>query len=388
MLAWIWPFGYPSYAAKCGNQTNLMIERTDVSHDAEIDMSLAGDLVLTDQVSALAAYLPDLAPDDRERVDGYVARASAEATLRAYQSDWRLFCAWCEESGYCSLPATPAVVAAFLTLLAERGFAPRTPHRTRGRREALAKPLGRSTIGRRLSAIVFAHRAAGFDPPTQQPDGARLEKAMRAIRRDKRDDPLGKKRPADGDVLRDMLRTIDGEDLRSYRDRALLAIGMAGAFRRSELVAITVGRVSDDTRGLLVRVPTSKTDQEGRGHSVAIPDGRRLEPVRHYRAWLEKAAIDSGPVFRKLTPQGRLTEQPMSAQGVALVVKAAARSAGYPEALFSGHSLRAGFLTEAGRQNANLFKMREHSRHASIDMVAEYVRDHERFREHAGEGFL
>jgi len=211
---------------------------------------------------------------------------------------------------------------------------------------------------------------------------------MRAIRRDKRDDPSGKKRPADGDVLRDMLRTIDGEDLRSYRDRALLAIGMAGAFRRSELVAITVGRVSDDTRGLLVRVPTSKTDQEGRGHSVAIPDGRRLEPVRHYRAWLAKAAIDSGPVFRKLTPQGRLTEQPMSAQGVALVVKAAAQSAGYPAALFSGHSLRAGFLTEAGRQNANLFKMREHSRHASIDMVAEYVRDHERFREHAGEGFL
>jgi len=273
-------------------------------------------------------------------------------------------------------------------LLAERGFVPQTPQQSRGGRAAVAKPLGRSTISRRLAAIVFAHRAAGVEPPTHQADAARLDKAMRAIRRDKRDDPPGKKRPADGDVLRDMLRTIDGEDLRSYRDRALLAIGMAGAFRRSELVAITVGRVSDDTRGLLVRVPTSKTDQEGRGHSVAIPDGRRLEPVRHYRAWLEKAAIDSGPVFRKLTPQGRLTDRPMSAQGVALVVKAAARSAGYPEALFSGHSLRAGFLTEAGRQNANLFKMREHSRHASIDMVAEYVRDHERFREHAGEGFL
>jgi len=94
-------------------------------------MSLAGDLVVADQVSALAAYLPDLAPDDRERVDGYVARASAEATLRAYQSDWRLFCAWCEESGYRSLPATPTIVAAFLTLLAERGFAPRTPFRAR-----------------------------------------------------------------------------------------------------------------------------------------------------------------------------------------------------------------------------------------------------------------
>jgi integrase len=354
--------------------------------DKDIDGGLG--LVVADQTKTIAVYRPDLAPHDRERVDDYVARASAAATLRAYQSDWRLFCAWCEESGYRALPATPAIVAAFLTLLAERGFVPRMPQRSRGGREAVAKPLGRSTISRRLAAIVFAHRAAGIDPPTHQPDAARLDKAMRAIRRDKRDDPSARKRPADGDVLRDMLRTITGDDLRAYRDRALLAIGMAGAFRRSELVAITVARVSEDTRGLLVRVPTSKTDQEGRGHSVAIPDGRRLEPVRHYRAWLDKAGIVHGPVFRKLTPQGRLTEQAMSAQGVALIVKAAAQSAGYPSALFSGHSLRAGFLTEAGRQNANLFKMREHSRHASIDMVAEYVRDHERFREHAGESFL
>jgi integrase len=359
-----------------------------VSQDDDNDTSGALDLVVADRTRTIAAYLPDLAPDDRDRVDDYVARASAAATLRAYQSDWRLFCAWCEESGYRSLPATPAIVAAFLTLLAERGFVPQAPQRSRGGRAAVAKPLGRSTISRRLAAIMFAHRAAGIDPPTQQPDAARLDKAMRAIRRDKRDDPSARKRPADGDVLRDMLRTITGDDLRAYRDRALLAIGMAGAFRRSELVAITVARVSEDARGLLVRVPTSKTDQEGRGHSVAIPDGRRLEPVRHYRTWLDKAGIVHGPVFRKLTPQGRLTEQAMSAQGVALIVKAAAQAAGYPPALFSGHSLRAGFLTEAGRQNANLFKMREHSRHASIDMVAEYVRDHERFREHAGEGFL
>lgn len=359
-----------------------------MSQDDDKGTGGALGLVVADHTRTIAAYLPDLAPDDRDRVDDYVARASAAATLRAYQSDWRLFCAWCEESGYRSLPATPAIVAAFLTLLAERGFVPQTPQPSRGGRAAVAKPLGRSTISRRLAAIVFAHRAAGIDPPTHQPDAARLDKAMRAIRRDKRDDPSARKRPADGDVLRDMLRTITGDDLRAYRDRALLAIGMAGAFRRSELVAITVARVSEDARGLMVRVPTSKTDQEGRGHSVAIPDGRRLEPVRHYRAWVDQARIAHGPVFRKLTPQGRLTEQAMSAQGVALIVKAAAHAAGYPPASFSGHSLRAGFLTEAGRQNANLFKMREHSRHASIDMVAEYVRDHERFREHAGEGFL
>jgi len=357
----------------------------------DLDAIMAGAVIVLDQVTSLEPFLPQLAADDRDRVDAYVARASADATLRAYKSDWRLFCAWCGENGYCPLPATPATVAAFMTLLAERGFVPAEPRRTKRGKMLPRKepaPLGRATIGRRLAAIVFAHRAADVEPPTTQPDAARLEKAMRGIRKDKKGEQPGKKRAADGDVLRDMLRSVVGEDLRAYRDRALLAIGMAGAFRRSELVAVTVARVSEDSRGLLIRIPSSKTDQEGQGHTVAIPDGRRLEPVRHYRAWLEKAGIESGPVFRKLTPQGRLTDKAMSAQGVALVVKAAAVAAGYPPELFSGHSLRAGFLTEAGRQNANLFKMKEHSRHASIEMVSEYVRDHERFREHAGESFL
>jgi hypothetical protein len=77
-----------------------------VAADDDLQTIMAGQLVVTDRVDALATYLPDLALDDRERVDGYVARASSEATLRAYQSDWRLFCAWCAESGYRPLPAT------------------------------------------------------------------------------------------------------------------------------------------------------------------------------------------------------------------------------------------------------------------------------------------
>lgn len=363
---------------------------TDPTPD-ELDGVVAGAVAIIDQVDSLEPYLPDLAPDDQERVDRYASRASAEATLRAYKSDWRLFCAWCRENNYRPLPATPATVAAFLTLLAEKGFVPQEPRLSKRGRELPRRdpvPLSSSTIGRRLAAIVFAHRTADVEPPTMQRGKDRLDKAMAAIARDKKDDEPAKKRAADGDVMRDMLRSVTGEDLRAYRDRALLAIGMAGAFRRSELVAITVARVTEDSRGLLVRIPSSKTDQEGKGQMVAIPEGRRLEPVRHYRAWLEKAGITSGPVFRKLTPQGRLTDKAMSAQGVALVVKAAAIAAGHPPEKFSGHSLRAGFLTEAGRTSANLFKMREHSRHGSLDMVAEYVRDHERFREHAGEGFL
>ncbi|WP_298270273.1 MULTISPECIES: hypothetical protein [Alphaproteobacteria] len=238
--------------------------RDDAANNgSELDAIVAGAVVVLDQVTSLEPYLPDLAPGDRERVDAYVGRASADATLRAYKSDWRLFCAWCGEAGYRPLPATPATVAAFLTLLAETGFAPREPLRTkRGRLipRQEPRPLGKATIGRRLAAIVFAHRAADMEPPTTQPDAARLDKAMRAIRKDKKDELPAKKRAADGDVLRDMLRSVTGEDLRAYRDRALLAIGMAGAFRRSELVAITVARVTEDSRGLLVRIGSSKTD--------------------------------------------------------------------------------------------------------------------------------
>ena len=185
-----------------------------------------------------------------------------------------------------------------------------------------------------------------------------------------------------------MLRAIKGDSIRSSRDRALLAIGMGGAFRRSELVAIQLTHVREAREGLSILLPHAKTDQLGEGVRVVIPDRKRIAPVELYRAWIAAAPILDGFVFRKLTPQGRLTSKPISDKGVALVVKARAAAAGYDPALFSGHSLRAGFLTEAGRQGANLFKMRDHSRHKSIEMVSEYVRDPEAFRDHAGDKFL
>lgn len=337
----------------------------------------AAALVVLDRIGARAPLLPDLDAGDQERVDRYVDRASAAATLRAYRSDWRMFVTWCETRHYQSLPATPKIVAAFLTELAETGTA-----------RSAGKGLSKASVGRRLAAIVFAHRAADLTPPTAQVGAAELDRAMRGIRRDKRADPVAKKRAADGDVLRDVLRAIKGTALRDARDRALLAIGMGGAFRRSELVAIEVGHISRDARGLEILIPHAKTDQEGKSATVAIPIGLRIKPVALLDAWLEMAGIAEGPVFRKLTPQGRLTVKAMSNQGVALVVKARAAAAGYDPEFFSGHSLRAGFLTEAGRQGASPFKMKDHSRHKSLETVSGYVRDQERFKDHAGDKFL
>jgi integrase len=345
-----------------------------VGHDyPPTDADEIGDAVPTSQALAIVEYLspalPGLTLDDIDAVERYVGKASADATKRAYTSDWRIFVAWCDERAMPSLPSAPAAVAAFLAQEADRGVA-------------------RSTIGRRLAAIVFAHRAAGLIPPSEQVGAAVLDRALRGIRRDKRTQRPTKKHAADGDILRDMLRGIVGEDIRSSRDRALLAIGMGGAFRRSELVALQLADVKQVPAGLEILVPFSKGDQLGQGELVVIPDRPRIAAVALLRAWIDTAAITEGPLFRKLTPQGRLTAKPMSDRGVALIVKARAAAAGYDPSLFSGHSLRAGFLTEAGRQGANPFRMKEHSRHKSLEMVGEYVRNHELFRDHAGDKFL
>jgi hypothetical protein len=128
---------------------------------------------------------------------------------------------------------------------------------------------------------------------------------------------------------------------------------------------------------------------EGLGQVITIPEGNHLQCVKHYYAWIEHGNIRCGPIFRKLTPQGRLTSLPMSAQGVAFVVKAAAAAAGYNPADFSASSLRAGFLTEAGRHNADIFAIRAHSRAASLDNVAKYILERDApHGDHPGEDFL
>jgi len=317
-----------------------------------------------------------ITPGDHARVAAYVARASAESTIRAYRSDWKLFTDWCAARDYRPLPATPDVTSAYLAEIADIGTT-----------FSGWRPLSKASIERRLAAIVFVHRAAGLEPPTTQVGAVILSKMMRGIRNAKRAAQPGNKRPADADVLRDIVRGITGDSMLDLRDRALLTIGMMGAFRRSELVRIRAEDIIPHPRGLTVSIPFSKGDQTGAGQAVAILEGRRIEPVRHLNRWIEAAGIVEGPVFRRLTPHGRVTDKAISEQSVALVIKKRAAAVGYDPALFAGHSLRAGFLTEAGRTGATLFKMKEHSRHKSIEMLSTYVRDEEAFRNHAAEGF-
>ena len=297
----------------------------------------------------------------------YAEAARAPSTRHAYARDWLIFGAWCQARALTVLPADPRAVAVFLAGEAARGCAP-------------------ISIGRRLAAIGHAHRQHGQQPPQQREGAAAILEVMAGIRRS-HGKPPARKHAADADVLRDILRAIECDDIRSVRDRALLAFGMAGAFRRSELVTLRVDQITREPRGLCVQFGRTKADQEGIGQVIAIPNGRRIRPVQLLHEWLARAAITEGVVFRKLKA-GQATERPMSDRAVARVVQARAAAAGYDPGLFAGHSLRAGFITSGARAGASIFKLKEVSRHKSTDVLASYVRDAQIFEGHAGEGFL
>jgi site-specific recombinase XerD len=177
-----------------------------------------------------------------------------------------------------------------------------------------------------------------------------------------------------------------GDGARGLRDRALLPLGFAGAFRRSELVALDASDIQFCDGGLRVRIRRSKTDQEGESSTIAIVPGSFACPVKATRDWLKEGHIKTGPVFRPISKAGRVLSRRLSDRVVAEVVKACARRVGPKD--FSGQSLRSGFLTSAARRGASIFKMMDVSQHKSVETLRNYVRDAELFHDHADSGLL
>jgi site-specific recombinase XerD len=276
-----------------------------------------------------------LGPDLMAAVD--LAKAEkAASTRKAYRTDFRLFKAWCEGKGVSALPASPETVAAFLASESKT-----------------AKP---STLGRRAAAIRYAHKLAGLPLPT---DAEGVKATMRGIRR-----TLGtarvRKAPAVAGKMLGMVATAP-DKLAGLRDRALL---------------------------LIVTIRGSKTDQERMGATIAIARGDIACPAKALRKWLDAAGIEAGPIFRPIDKAGTMRASRLTCRSVANIVKAYAGRAGFDAGTFSGHSLRAGFLTSAAAKGASIFKMMDVSRHKSVDTLRGYVRDAELFKDHAGAGLL
>lgn len=292
----------------------------------------------------------------------YEGASKATNTKRAYKADLDHFVAWRGECGLTAAPAAPKTVALYITDLADGlGLRP-------------------STIQRRLTSIAEAHRAAGMESPTRSPvvqdfwTGIRRQKTVKQVQ----------KSPLKTDDLKMMLAVMD-DSLLAARDRALLLLGFAGAFRRSELVALDVEDLQDRAEGLVVTLRRSKTDQEGQGTQKPIPYGRdpRTCPVGAVRAWLAAAGISSGPIFRSVNRHGQAQDGRLSDKAVALVVQRRAGAAALDSSKFSGHSLRAGFATQAALAGAPDRQIMAQTGHKSVSMVHRYIRDANLFVENA-----
>jgi integrase len=237
-----------------------------------------------------------------------------------------------------------------------------------------------ATITRRISAISQAHQIAGFETPT---GSSQVRLVMAGIRRTK-GTAQAAKTPVLVDDLRRMIDRLP-ENLLGARDRALLLLGFAGAFRRSELVALDVGDVEVTRDGLVVAVRRSKTDQEGEGRRIGIPNGCHPTTcaVRSLQDWLGGCGFSDGPLFRPIDRFGNVASVRLSAAAVADVVKKYAAAVGLRASDFAGHSLRSGLATSAAMGGASERAIMNQTGHKSINMVRRYIRDGSLFRENA-----
>jgi site-specific recombinase XerD len=335
------------------------------------DHSVPASLVVQPTVEPPApleveSLVPGAAVSDAEleRAKLYASARHAPATRRAYETDFRIFAGWASARGLAPLPAHPTTIAAFLASEADAGVAV-------------------STLEHRLAAIRIRHLMAGLEAPTT---AEAVRSTLAGIRRT-RLSRQKQKAPATIDLLDQLLESCD-DSLHGIRDRALLLLGFAGAFRRSELVAIEYAHLTWETQGLRVLLLHSKTDQNGKGEEVAILRGTRLCPIEALRAWLAVAKIIEGPVFRGVLPDDTISSRALSDRSVALIVKRRARAAGLDDEIFAGHSLRAGFLTSAAEAGAGIFAMMDVSRHKSVETLRGYIRRADAFKNHAAKGLL
>ena len=284
----------------------------------------------------------------------------AQNTRRAYAADWRHFASWCQATHRIPLPALPETVSLYLTTLAEKAKV--------------------STLTRRISAISQAHQVAGFDSPTQAPV---VRQIMKGIRRTLGTAQTGKS-PVKVEHLRTITAGLDPDRLLDVRDRALMLIGFAGAFRRSELVGLDIEDLEFNENGLVVHLRRSKTDPEGQGRKVGIPYGSTPAtcPVRAVEAWIRVLPSADGPLFRAVDRHGRIHPSRLTSQSVALVVKKLIAKAGIPGD-YAGHSLRAGLATAAAAAGVPERAIMAQTGHRSLATLRKYIREGSLFLENA-----
>ena len=308
-----------------------------------------------------------------------LSAALADNTRIAYQKGWSRFVDYCEARHIANpLAANPDDVAGFLIDLATH------PSPKSG------VVLSMGTITLYKSAVNKRYVDAGKPSPTSHPVVRATLKGLARVK---------------GAACRQVeaLREYDIEAMLmacpdtviGQRDAAIIAVGFAGALRRSEICGLTLEDVafikpSPGVRSdrMFITIRRSKTDQKGRGQKVAIIDGHTIRPVKRLINWLTLSGIKDGALFQTMKRGGSLRGNPLHHSDIPRILKHYAALIGLDPGTIAGHSLRAGFITSAAVHHARLDKIMAVSRHTNPATVLRYIRDADAFADHAGQHFL
>ena len=291
--------------------------------------------------------------------------SKANNTARAYKSDFNDFALFCAQNGFKSLPSEPNIVSLYLTYLS-------------------TKEVKMSTLKRRLVSIGVIHKLKGHYLDTKHP--SIIENIM-GIKRRKGSIQKGKK-PLLINNLKKIINVIDKEkieEIKKLRDRSIILIGFSGGFRRNEIVSLDYEDLDFVEEGLKISLKRSKTDQFGEGSVKGLPyfDNSEYCPVISIRKWIEVSKINSGPLFRRFTKGSKLSDNRLSDQTVALLLKDYLNKAGIESRNFSGHSLRSGFATSAAESGAEERSIMAMTGHKSTEMVRRYIKEANLFKNNA-----
>ena len=291
--------------------------------------------------------------------------SKANNTLRAYKSDFHDFGLFCVKNSFKPLPTEPRIVSLYLTYLS-------------------TKNIKISTIKRRLVSIGVIHKLKGHYLDTKHP--SIIENIM-GIKRRKGTIQKAKK-PLLINSLKKIINVIDQQikdEIKILRDRSIILIGFAGGFRRNEIVSLDFDDLEFVNEGVKIRLKRSKTDQYGEGAMKGIPyfDNLQYCPVISIQRWIEVSKINSGPLFRRFRKGSNLSENRLSDQTVALLIKDYLEFAGIDSKNYSGHSLRSGFATTAAEAGAEERSIMAMTGHKSTEMVRRYIKEANVFKNNA-----
>jgi site-specific recombinase XerD len=291
----------------------------------------------------------------------------ADNTRRAYAFDWKGFSEWCAKHGFSALPATERTIVLYLSHLFAMG-------------------RKRATIQRHRTAISVEHELAGLPNPTKSTS---VREAWAGLTREIAKTPRAvrtQKTPAVAGLVRQWVDAIPGNGLAALRNRALLLLAFAGAFRRSEVVSIHLEQLEHHPEGLAIRFAHSKTGPFIR--QIVRQSNPSLCPVESLEEWLKLSNITSGLVFRRFRADGSLSVKGLSAAYVARLVKECARASGLDPRKFAGHSLRRGIVTTSAERGHSLWSILQQTGHRDERQVKPYIDLAENWRTNVTRGLF